>query len=175
MMRPSGPPAHSSNWRHLLLAFVLILAATLRASWSTLDRYFIGDDFGYVGRFYHLSFREWPALFFHDWSGGMWGYTLPELRPFAALSFLIDAHLWGVNPLGYHLTNLALDTGCACLVALIVWRLHATALWIGASAAVLFAWHPAHAEPVAWITGRVDLLGTLAYLGGFFCGARYLQ
>jgi hypothetical protein len=175
MMRPSGPQLTRLDWRKLLFAFVLILAATLRASWSTLDRSFIGDDFGYVGRFHQLSFREWPALFFHDWSGGMWGYTLPELRPFAALTFLIDAHFWGVNPLGYHLTNWVLDAGCACFVALIVWRLHAAALWVGAAAGILFAWHPAHAEPVAWITGRVDLLGTLAYLAGFFGSGRYLQ
>src|ERR1041385_8323453 len=110
MMRPSGPPIKFPGWPRLLLAFALIFAATLRASWSTLDRYFIGDDFGYVGRLHQLSFRESPSLFFHDWAGGMWGYTLPELRPFAALSFLVDAHFWGVNPLGYHLTNLELDT-----------------------------------------------------------------
>lgn len=159
----------------LAVGFGLILMATLRAAWSTLDRSFIGDDFAYVGRFYDFKFGDWPALFLHDWSGGMWGYVLPELRPFAALSFLIDARLWGIDPLGYHITNLVLDTGCACLVALIVWRLHAAALWLGCGAAILFAWHPAHAEPVAWITGRVDLLGTFAYLATFFAGGFFLH
>ncbi|MEO6568325.1 MAG: hypothetical protein ABIO94_06140 [Opitutaceae bacterium] len=174
-MRPLAPASNLPQWLRLLLASGLVFAASLRASWSTLDRYFVGDDFGYVSRFHQLSFREWPALFFQDWSGGMWGYQLPELRPFAALTFLIDAQFWGINPLGYHLTNLLLDAGCACLVGLIVWRLHSTALWLGCAAGILFAWHPAHAEPVAWITGRVDLLSTLAYLAGFFAGGRYLQ
>lgn len=159
----------------MLLAFGLVLAATLHASWSTLDRYFLGDDFAYVGRFYQLAWTEWPGLFLRDWSGGLWGQPLPELRPFAALTFLWDAKCWGANPLGYHVTNLVLDTGCACLVGLIVWRLHGAALWLGCAAGILFAWHPAHAEPVAWITGRVDLLGTFAYLAGFFAGGRYWQ
>ncbi len=159
----------------LLLAFGLVFAAALHAAWSTLDRYFLSDDFAYIGRFYHFPLRDWPTLFVHDWSGGIWGQTLPELRPFAALTFLVDTRLWGVNPLGYHVTNLILDTGCAWLVALIVWRLHAAALWAGCAAGILFAWHPAHAEPVAWITGRVDLLGTLAYLAGFFAGGSYLR
>lgn len=162
-------------WPRILLAFGLIFAAALQASWSTLDRYFISDDFAYVGRFYHLSLREWPALFVNDWSGGIWGSTLPELRPFAALTFLVDAHFWGANPLGYHLTNLVLDAGCASLVGLIVWRLHGAPLWLGCAAGILFAWHPAHAEPVAWITGRVDMLGTLAYLVGFFSAGRFMQ
>ena len=174
-MRQPAPPSTDPAWPRLLLAFGLILGATLHASWSTLDRYFLGDDFAYIARFHQLALRDWPALFVQDWSGGMWGYPLPELRPFAALTFLVDARLWGINPLGWHLTNLALDTGCACLVGLIVWRLHATVLWAGCAAGILFAWHPAHAEPVAWITGRVDLLGTLAYLAAFLAGGCYLR
>ncbi|WP_438482294.1 hypothetical protein [Oleiharenicola lentus] len=177
-----NPAAHSDGTSprrespaRVLIALTLVVAATLRAAWSTMDRYFLGDDFAYVGRFIQLKFSEWPSLFVNDWSGGVWGAVLPELRPFAALTFLIDGALWGTNPLGYHLTNFFLDTGCALLVFLIVWRLHEARLWAGCIAAVLFAWHPTHAEPVAWITGRVDLLGTLAYLGCFFCGATYLR
>ncbi len=174
MKPPSSTPAPPPRLRPLL-AFGFVFAAALHAAWSTLDRGFLGDDFAYIGRFYQLPLGEWPGLFVRDWSGGLWGHNLPELRPFAALTFLLDARLWGTNPLGYHLTNLALDAGCACLVTLIVWRLHRTALWAGCAAGILFAWHPAHAEPVAWITGRVDLLGTLAYLAGFFAGGSYLR
>lgn len=174
-MKPIARPQALPERSRQLLALVLVFAAALHAAWSTLDRGFLSDDFAYLGRFYHLSFAEWPGLFLRDWSGGIWGSTLPELRPFAALTFLVDSRLWGTHPLGYHLTNLALDAGCAWLVMLIVWRLHRAALWVGCAAGILFAWHPAHAEPVAWITGRVDLLGTLAYLGGFLAGGLYLR
>ncbi len=174
-MTPPSPPAAARLWPRLLLALGIVVAASLRVSWSTLDRYFLCDDFAYLARFHALSFAEWPRLFVQDWSGGIWGTTLPELRPFAALTFLIDAHLWGVNPLGFHLTNFVLDAACAVLVMLIVWRLHDQPLCAGAAAAVLFAWQPAHAEPVAWITGRVDLLGTFAYLAGFLAAGSYLR
>ena len=36
-------------------------------------------------------------------------------------------------------------------------------------AASLFALMPSHAEPVAWISGRVDSLAALFYLGAFLC------
>ena len=39
-------------------------------------------------------------------------------------------------------------------------------------AGLVFVLHPVQAEPVAWITGRVDLLGALAALG-FWCAAEH--
>jgi len=174
MNPPASAPRRSVD-RTAAVAFGLVFLAALRAAWSTLDRGFLGDDFAYIARFHALPLADWPALFARDWSGGLWGLPLPELRPFAALTFWIDARLWGANPLGYHLTNLALDTAAAWLVTLVVWRLHGAPLWAGAAAGILFAWHPVHAEPVAWITGRVDLLATAAYLAAFFGSARYLQ
>ncbi len=168
------PETSTARWQSAAW-LALIVAVCLRNAWSTLDRYFLSDDFAYVARFHALPWREWPGLFIGDWSGGIWGSTLPELRPFAALTFLWDAHWWGVNPLGYHLTNFALDAGCAVLVALIGRHVLRLPKWAGAAAAAVFACHPAHAEPVAWITGRVDLLGTLAYLGGFYAAARSMD
>lgn len=43
----------------------------------------------------------------------------------------------------------------------------------GIAAAVFFALHPVHAEPVQWITGRVDVLTTFFYLAGFTAFLRY--
>ena len=40
-------------------------------------------------------------------------------------------------------------------------------------AASLFALMPSHAEPVAWISGRVDSLAALFYLGAFLCFVRF--
>jgi hypothetical protein len=136
-MKP--PPFLTTTPARLLLAFGLVFAAALHAAWGTLDRYFLCDDFAYIARFHQLPLADWPGLFVRDWSGGLWGHVLPELRPFAALTFLIDSRLWGVNPIGYHVTNLLLDTGCAWLVMLIVWRLHSAALWAGCAAGILFA------------------------------------
>lgn len=161
---------HSSTQtgsRGIICAAVFIIGLNIWASWPVIGGYFIGDDFGYVRRFSEFPLTEWPLLFVRDWSGGMWGYDLPELRPFSALSFLVDIHLWGPNPVAMHSTNIALAIGCAFAVGFLAWRITDRNILVGTGAAVMFSLHPSHAEPLGWITGRVDLLGTLAYLVGF--------
>ena len=156
----------------LLLALVALLAV-FAAFGSTLGGYFLGDDFGYVARFWRLPWTEWPRLFIHEWSDGMWGLQLRELRPFTALSLMVDAHLWGGDALGYRVTNLLIHAATSTVVGLIAWHATGRALPVGLAGALLFALHPAHAEPVLWITGRVDMLATLFYVAGFFAFLRH--
>lgn len=152
---------------------ILALLLTLAAFGGGLHGGFVGDDFAYVGRFAALPLAEWPALFARDWSGGVWGYPLPELRPVTALTLLLDARLWGVNPFGFRLTNLVLHAASAGLVGWLAWRATGRSLTAAAVAAALFVLHPVHVEPVVWITGRVDLVPTLAYLAGVVAFVRY--
>jgi hypothetical protein len=178
--RPEIPPTAfrphpiTTGWNRWV-GYALVFAATLWTAWSTLDRFFIGDDFAYIGRFAILPLTEWPKLFVHEWSGGLWGYPLPELRPFAALTFMTDARLWGSNPIGFHATNALLHAAAAFLVVALVRRLQPHEHWLSVAAGLLFAVHPAHAEPIAWITGRVDLLATVFFLAGFVSALNFLQ
>lgn len=159
--RPSFPSFPSAPPRWLT---GLILAAATLAFLPTLAGGFLGDDFVYIARFRELPWSAWPPLFIHDWSGGVWGNQLRELRPFAALSFMTDAKLFGGWAPGYQLTNLLLHLAATSLVTLLAWRY--TAGHVGAvfTAGLVFALHPAHAEAVIWATGRVDLLATAAAL-----------
>jgi len=144
-------------WGVLVVAIVFGFGRSVRS-------YFVGDDFAYVGKFLGTSLASLPRFFVHEWSEGMWGAPLLELRPVAALSFILDGEIWGTNPTGYHLTNLLLHLGCSGLVMLIT-RAVLTEAWLPAAAAgLIFALHPVHVEPVIWITGRVDTISTLAYL-----------
>lgn len=161
-------PFHSG-----LLIAALALLASLLAFGGTLGGYFLGDDFGYVARFSQLPFSAWPRLFLHEWSDGIWGLQLRELRPVTALSLMIDGHLWGGHALGYRVTNLLIHTAGATLVGLIALHASRRSLPVGLAAALLFAVHPAHAEPVMWITGRVDMVATLFYLAAFFAFLSY--
>jgi tetratricopeptide (TPR) repeat protein len=86
--------------------------------------------------------------------------------PVTWLSLAVDHALWGMNPLGYHLTNLVLHAINAGLFYLVASRLlrRSTALagWpltvAAAGAALFFAIHPLRVESVAWVTERRDLL-----------------
>lgn len=144
-----------------------LLAAVILASivgfGSALSGSFLSDDFAYIGRFAAMPSSAWLSLFVRDWSGGIWGYPLPELRPLVGLSLAIDARLWGTWAWGYHLTNLAIHIGCAWLVGAIAWRVSGTR-FCALTAALLFAVYPVHTEAIVWITGRVDLIFTFFYL-----------
>lgn len=89
-------------------------------------------------------------------------------RPVVTLSYFIEYRLWGRNPLGYHLVNLLLHA----LVTGLVYLLSREFLkrWLPRfAAALLFAVHPVHAESVAPIWGRTDLLcGLFLMLALFF-------
>lgn len=90
-------------------------------------------------------------------------------HPLTWLSLEVDHAVWGLNPAGYHLTNLvlhALATACVFLVARALLR-HArpdvgVAAEVGAGvAALVFSLHPLRVEPVAWAAARRDVLSGL--------------
>jgi len=147
-----------------------VLAVAVIAFARTLGGGFLGDDFVYIARFHTMPWSEWPGLFTREWSDGVWGFPLKELRPFAALTIMIDARLWGDAAFGYRLTNLAIFLLSAVLVVALGWRYSQGRVFAAFCAGALFVLHPIQAEPVAWITGRVDLLAVCAALA-FWWGA----
>ena len=99
-------------------------------------------------------------------------------RPVIALSFYLDYHLLGQNPLLLHLENILIHAANAVLVFLLASRLLSGA---GKSlplvAALAFAVHPVNSEAVSWIAGRTDplaaffvLLASLSLLNGLESG-----
>ena len=95
--------------------------------------------------------------------------------PLTWVTYGLDYVLWGMNPSGYHLTNLILHVGNALLVYFIATRLLCLAvppaaeerlgIRIGAvSVALLFAVHPLRVESVAWASERHNLLSGFFYL-----------
>src|SRR4051812_35774851 len=84
----------------------LVVALTFLAFLPTFGGGFIADDFVYIARFREFPWTSWPRLFTHEWSEGIWGQPLRELRPITALSFMSDARLFAGHALGYRLTNL---------------------------------------------------------------------
>lgn len=94
--------------------------------------------------------------------------------PLTWLTLGADYVVWGMNPFGYHLTNVVLHALNTVLLFVVARRLLARAVpdapppaWqLGALAAALaWALHPLRAESVAWVTERRDLVsGAFALL-----------
>jgi hypothetical protein len=100
------------------------------------------------------------------WDEAWWvpaGTVVRFFRPLVAVSYWVDARLWGADPRGYVVTNVALHliaTGLfyACLRRMLG---RGRAAFI---AALAFGVHGAHWESLAYVAGRTDTLATIPFL-----------
>lgn len=93
----------------------------------------------------------------------IWAFTSIESynwHPITWLSHMTDVQLFGINPRGHHLTNVAIHTASTLLLFILLHRLTGT-FWRSASVAAMFALHPLHVESVAWAAERKDVLSAL--------------
>jgi tetratricopeptide (TPR) repeat protein len=86
--------------------------------------------------------------------------------PLKVLSLALDHRLWGLEPAGYHLTNLLLHVANAIAIYWLLSRLGEPA-GLAFGAALLWALHPVQPESVAWISERKNVLSTLFFLLAF--------
>src|ERR1700744_2200128 len=97
-------------------AATLLFCLTLLASFPASNGGLLWDDPGHVTSLdlqsMHGLWRIWSEL----------GAT-QQYYPLLHSAFWLEHRLWGDAVGGYHLTNIALHTGSACLLALIVRRL----------------------------------------------------
>jgi len=123
-----------------------------------------------------------------------WAFTsinVANWHPLTMLSFMADYAVWGLNPLGYHLTNIFIHAVNTFISGLLAAALVRTALAArvkrgervenverkaaaaGLVTALLFGIHPLHVESVAWISERKDLLCALFYMGAMLAYMKY--
>ncbi len=93
-------------------------------------------------------------------------------HPFTMISYMIDAQVFGVEPWGFHLTNILLHGLNGALLFLLL-RSLTGARALSAVAALLFTVHPLQVEPVAWISSRKDLLSAFFWLSSMAAYAWY--
>jgi Flp pilus assembly protein TadD len=133
-------------------ALVLLTLVTYRPA---LDAGFVWDDDDYVTANEALRTRTGLRRIWTELG------VVPQYYPLTFTSLWIDYQAWGLEPRGYHATNVALHA----LNALLVWRILAYLAVPGAwLAAAIFAVHPVHVESVVWITERKNVLSGAFYL-----------
>lgn len=130
------------------IVFAVAFVAYLPALWTG----FTADDFFILARLKEFGGLSHPLSYFT--ATGFFEYY----RPLTFLVHAADWLIWGLNPAGFHLTNLLLHATSSVLVFMLGRRLDSPAT--GLVAALLFALHPASHEAVYWVSARFDLLAT---------------
>ena len=94
--------------------------------------------------------------------------------PLTSISLQIDHALYGFEPAGYLLTNVALHGAATLALFLALMRMTA-APGRSAFVAAVFAVHPLHVESVAWATSRKDVLSGLFWMLTLLAYAGYAR
>jgi protein O-mannosyl-transferase len=95
-------------------------------------------------------------------------------HPLTWLSHMLDVQLFGLTPVGHHLTNLLFHVGNSLLLFGAL-RKMTGATWRSLCVAALFALHPLHVESVAWVAERKDVLSGLFWMLVIWSYALYVK
>jgi tetratricopeptide (TPR) repeat protein len=169
---PSQLPGIRSPAR--LLHATLIVLVALAAFSASFRNGFIFDDRPYIVNNPVLESTDGVgAVLTSDDAVGS-GTRNPYYRPLTTLTFLFDRVLHGSSPFGYHATNVVLHLSVCLLLYFAAARItdkpHSAFL-----AALFFAIHPAHAEPVAYISARADLMCGLGMTAALLLHLRWRE
>ena len=161
------------NKLHILLIYVALAAATIVAFEPVLHNEFVEyDDNDYVTENPHV--QSGITL-----KSVVWAFTashggISYWHPLTWLSHMLDCELFGLNPLGHHLTNLLLHILNTLLLFWVLKRMTG-AVWQSAFVAAAFALHPLHVESVAWVSERKDVLSTFFWMLTIATYIRYTE
>lgn len=141
------------------------------------------DDKGYIVNNFRIRSLSLDTV--------RWAFTefyCSYWSPMTWLSYAVDYAVWGLNPVGYHLTNNlihALSAGLFFLISCELLKRPAASrpgapmlqpshiIYCSALAALLFGIHPLRVESVAWATERKDVLSTFFGLGAVLAYLKY--
>jgi protein O-mannosyl-transferase len=148
-----------SRWRKQFFLGLLIGAAAVYVYLPALRGGFVLDD--------DLLLTHNSTITASDGLYRFW-FTkeAPDYWPVSNSTLWLEWRLWGMNPTGYHVTNLLLHVADSLLVWLVLRKLSIPGAWL---AALLFAVHPVNVESVAWIAQRKNMLALFFFLLSIWC------
>jgi tetratricopeptide (TPR) repeat protein len=144
---------------------------------SLRNQFIEWDDIAYICENFHI--RSLNEAFFH-WA--FLDFYASNWYPLTWISHALDYAIWGLNPLGHHLTSIFLHAVNTMLVVLLVKRIleakqmrakeyqrtefiNERPILISAGlTGLLFGLHPLHVESVAWVSERKDVLCAFFFL-----------
>jgi protein O-mannosyl-transferase len=166
-----------TRWRAAYSLIPTVLA--LLTSINTLRNQFASDDQEQVlNNSFIRNLNSIPAAF----TKSVWSFAASDIifttnqyfRPAFNSLFTINYALFGTSAFGWHLVNVLIHGAVTLLVFLVSEKMTGRKV-AAVVAAALFAVHPAHAEPVAWVSGVTDPLMALFLLPAFYFYLRFRE
>lgn len=171
-----------------ILPISVITVITLLIYMNSLNNDFVWDDVDLIVKNEAIRKLDLHALwsFFSD---DKVTHAPGEIyRPLYILSYALNYKFFGIDPFGYHLTNLIIHTINSVLVFFVVSLMlntfetidrgrelekgiptpHTIYLSPAFASAILFATHPIHTESVTWVKGRDDPMAFFFMLLAFY-------
>jgi tetratricopeptide (TPR) repeat protein len=185
-------------------------SAAVPVYWTPRLKYFVA---GFVSLLTFLVYLSGLHNEFVLWDDNVYVYENPHLHPlnlaffrwafsafYAAnwhpltwVSHALDYAVWGLNPMGHHLTNNILHAVNTFIVVILIaklleaWRTSRQQdpllslseeggyIVIAAVTGLLFGLHPLHVESVAWVSERKDLLCAMFFLLSTLAYTKYVS
>ena len=154
------PPRNWTAWLWGALLFV----ATAIAYEHIRHAGFIWDD--------DMHLTKNPCIVGPLGFAGIWTTSAATYYPLTLTSFWIQHALWGLNPLPYHIFNVAMHAACAVALWRVLLALNLRGAWF---AAAVWALHPVQVESAAWITELKNTQSCLFYLLGALAFLKWLN
>jgi Flp pilus assembly protein TadD len=157
-------------------ALVLVLLALVLALTGAV--YFDAPRFGFI----HLDDFDYvienpyvkSGLTLRNVKWAFSSFYACNWHPLTWLSHMLDCELYGLDPMGHHLTNLIFHLASTAVLFLLL-HLATGSLYRSAFIAAVFGVHPLHVESVAWISERKDVLSAFFWMCSLLCYVSYAR
>ncbi len=152
----------SVSWQRNWLFILFLFATTFVVYYPAWHGGFLWKDDMYI--------LHDPGIHFFQGLYQIWFKPTLQYYPLTFTTFWVEYHLWGLDPLGYHLVNIFLHALNAVLLWHLLRRLSVPGAWL---AAAIFALHPVNVESVAWIVERKNTLSGVFYLCSIMAALKF--
>lgn len=152
-----------------ILNYLILIVVVFAVYFNSLENQFVFDDESVIQTNSSLTtLSSIPKYFTGD--DGFHKVIGKYYRPVVSTSYNIDYAIWGLNPFGFHLTNIIIHL-IATLILLRLLQLifikQKNVKLIALLGTLIFAVHPIHTEAVSWVSGRTDSFFTIFFFASF--------
>ncbi len=163
-MRSAGLPSRWLVFGAVALVALLLYLPTVRYGFVWDDRLLIVND-----RFLDQAnpIELFTKSFWTRPDSSPGADDMSYYRPLANLSLYVDRKLWGLQPAGYHLTNVVINTAIVVFTCLLLWEMFGS-VWLAGLGGLLAGIHPAMNCVVAFISNRTYLLALFFLIAGSY-------